>query len=221
MSAGLSAPLGLAGAAFAIGLTGAMAPGPYLTVTITRTLQRGRLNAALMLAGHALLEAVLLVGFAFGLQSFLQQPTVSRILALAGGAFLLWMAGDLLLRIVSRTLILELDPAEKPSRVGPVAHGALVSLSNPYWLLWWVTIGAALASQGLAYGPVGIAAFYLGHELADLAWYGVVIGVVSSGRHLLSDRSYRAIVGVLALFLLYLGARFMWIGAAPWFASPA
>jgi len=31
-------------------------------------MQRGPFSAALMLVGHAILEAVLLVGFAFGLQ---------------------------------------------------------------------------------------------------------------------------------------------------------
>ena len=49
--------LALGGSAFLIGLTGAMSPGPYLTVTITRTVTKGPRSAALMLVGHALLEA--------------------------------------------------------------------------------------------------------------------------------------------------------------------
>ena len=57
-----------------------MSPGPYLTVTVTRTLQKGRLSAFLMLVGHAVLEALLLVGFAFGLQHFLNRPTVATLL---------------------------------------------------------------------------------------------------------------------------------------------
>jgi len=208
----LSSTFGLGAAAFAIGLTGAMAPGPYLTVTIARTLRRGRLSAMLMLAGHAALEAVLLIGFAFGLQRFLQRPEVSSALSLAGGLFLLWMGGSLLFGSVRGTIVTDLEAIEVESRMGPVVQGAAVSLSNPYWLLWWVTIGAALASKGLAFGPAGVASFYIGHELADVVWYAAVIAAVSSGRHLLSPRVYRTIMGGLAVFLLYLGVRFVATG---------
>jgi threonine/homoserine/homoserine lactone efflux protein len=201
--------LRLGGAAFLIGLSGAMAPGPYLTVTITRTLRDGRLAAAMMLLGHAALEGTLLVGFAFGLQTFLARPTVTTALAFVGGAFLLWMGGDLLLGAARGTISAEAAPETRPSRVGPVLHGAAISLSNPYWTLWWATIGVKLAADGLAIGPVGVVAFFLGHQLADVAWYGFVIAAVSKGRHLLSDRIYRTLIGGCALFLLYLGVRFL------------
>ena len=73
MSEALLEAFALGGSAFLIGLTGAMSPGPYLTVTITRTVTKGPRSAALMLVGHALLEGLLLIGFAFGLQEVLDQ----------------------------------------------------------------------------------------------------------------------------------------------------
>ena len=76
MSADYADALRLGVAAFLVGLSGAMSPGSYLTVTIARTMQRGPWSAALMLVGHALLEAVLLIGFAFGLAEWLRLPTV-------------------------------------------------------------------------------------------------------------------------------------------------
>ena len=212
MSTAFSSAFSLGAAAFAIALTGAMAPGPYLTVTITRTIQHGRVNALLMLAGHAALEALLIVGFAFGLQDLLKQPTVLNALSVLGGGFLLWMGGLLLFGAVRGTVVADLETVEVESRMGPVAHGAVVSLANPYWLLWWVTIGAALVAKGLSLGPIGVAAFFIGHELADLAWYAAVIIAVSSGRHLLSPKVYRTIMGGLAAFLLYLGVRFVIVG---------
>ena len=205
----ITSPLQLAVAAFLIGLSGAMAPGPYLTLTITRTLRQGRLSAMLMLVGHALLEALLLIGFAFGLQTVLRQPTVAGVLALAGGAVLLYLGGSLLVGAVRGTISADFEAAEDTSKLGPVAQGALVSLANPYWTLWWATIGVKLAADGLAMGPIGIVAFFVGHELADIAWYGVVVFTVASGRHLLSNRLYRGILGACAVFLLYLGVRFV------------
>lgn len=212
MSSAYTQLLALGGSAFAIGLTGAMAPGPYLTVTISRTIRRGKVSALLMLAGHAALEAVLLVGFAFGLQEFLRRQDVSAVLSLAGGLFLLWMGATSLIGAWKGTIVTDLDGTEVESRMGPVLQGAFVSLSNPYWTLWWVTVGAALAAKGLALGPLGILAFYIGHQLADLVWYAAVIGAVSSGKHLLSPRIYRVVIGGLAVFLLYLGVTFVRTG---------
>lgn len=208
MTPQLTQALALGGSAFLIGFTGAMAPGPFLTVTITRTVTKGPGSAALMLVGHAALEGLLLVGFAFGLQAVLNDARVSSVLAAVGGAFLLWMGWGLLHGAVRGTISPEAVPVRRESRLGPVLHGAAVSLSNPYWTLWWATIGVKLAADGLAIGPLGVASFFIGHELADVTWYGFVILATARGRHLLADRPYRAIIGVCALFLLYLGARF-------------
>lgn len=226
MSAGELGPaLSLGAAAFVVGLSGAMSPGPYLTVTIARTVQRGWLSAGLMLVGHALLEATLLVGFAFGLQRFLQLPPVTTAMALAGGAVLLWMGYGLLTTSWTGEIARDLEVAEHTgeqpvtSHVGSIAHGAIVSLSNPYWTLWWATIGIKLASDGLAIGPVGVAAFFLGHQLADWSWYALVIAAASRGKELLTPVLYRSIMGTLALFLIYIGVRFAASGVGveiPW-----
>lgn len=208
-TAQITEALALGVSAFIIGLTGAMAPGPYLTVTITRTMEKGRLSAFLMLVGHALLEGLLLVGFAFGLQNFLARPTVTTLLAVVGGGFLLWMGLTLLRGSIKGTISPEAKPEKANSRFGPIVQGVTVSLSNPYWTLWWVTIGVKLASDGLAIGAIGIAAFFIGHQMADIAWYGAVILAVSSGRRLLTDRVYRLVIGVCAAFLVYLGVRFI------------
>jgi threonine/homoserine/homoserine lactone efflux protein len=210
----LLAALQLMFQAFLVGLTGAMAPGPFLTVTVTRTLRHGRASALLMLVGHAMLEATLLVGFAFGLQALLLRPAVTTALALAGGAFLLWMGTGLLRSTTDGSLTLDAAKGDDApvSRFGPVLHGAMISLSNPYWTLWWATAGLKLASDGLALGPLGVVAFFVGHELADVAWYSVVVFSVASGRRFASDRAYRLVIGVCAAFLVYLGVQFLWSG---------
>lgn len=205
----LSGTLRIGGAAFLVALTGAMAPGPLLTVTITETVRNGRRAALLLLVGHALLEAALLVGFAFGLRAVLEDARVAAALAVAGGAFLLWMGGSLLADAVAGRLRLELAPGAEPLRFGPVVQGAIVSLSNPYWTMWWVTVGVKLASDALAVGPIAVLAFFIGHELGDLAWYALVVQTVHSGRRFLSDRAYRIVMGACATFLVYLGGAFM------------
>jgi len=219
----IAAALSLGLQAFVVGLSGAMSPGSYLTVTIARTMQKGPWSAALMLVGHALLEATLLIGFAFGLQRFLRLPSVTLALALVGGAVLLWMGSSLLAGSLRGTIAADLEYAEDAGMsghpVGAIAQGAIVSLSNPYWTLWWATIGVKLAADGLAIGPVGVAAFFIGHQLADVSWYAFVIAVVHRGRSLLNPRIYCTIMGVLGAALLYMGARFIGQGFGvelPW-----
>jgi threonine/homoserine/homoserine lactone efflux protein len=207
----------LGATAFVIALTGAMAPGPLLTVAIEHTVSRGRLQAMLLMVGHAALEAVLLVGLAFGLQRILLMPAVTTSLSLVGGAFLLWMGSTMLRDAVTGRLRLDLEARETTaSTAGPVLKGAAVSLANPYWVLWWATIGLTLASRAIRIGPGAVAAFFIGHEAADFAWYAIVIWAVSSGRHLISERVYRIVIGCCAALLVYLGVRFVLAGAGAW-----
>ena len=196
-----------------VGLSGAMSPGSYLTVTIARTMQRGPLSASLMLVGHAILEALLLVGFGFGLQQVLRLSGVMLALALIGGVVLLWLGVKLVRGSVRGTLAKDLEVAEgvavSEGHLGAVAQGVVVSISNPWWTLWWATIGVKLAVDGLAIGPIGVLAFFIGHELADIAWYGFVITIVHKGKSLLTPRTYGATMGILGAALLYMGARFV------------
>ena len=61
---------------------------------------------------------------------------------------------------------------------GAFAAGVVATVANPYWLLWWATIGAnfvALARQG---GALGLVSFFSGHILADFLWYTLVAFLV-------------------------------------------
>jgi threonine/homoserine/homoserine lactone efflux protein len=76
-----------------------------------------------------------------------------------------------------------------------------------------MVIGLKLASDAIRIGPLAIGTFFVGHEIADFAWYAVVVVAVSSGRRFMSDRAYRWIIGACAVFLLYLGVTFFVAGA--------
>jgi threonine/homoserine/homoserine lactone efflux protein len=143
-------------------------------------------------------------------------PPVVVVLSLAGGAFLVWMGGSMLLDAVRGTMTLSLDAETSASRLGPVLRGAAVSLSNPYWMIWWATVGLKIASDAIAVGPVAVGAFFIGHELADFAWYALIIAAVAKGRHLFSDRVYRAVIGVCAAFLVFLGIGYVLAGVRAW-----
>ena len=93
-----------------------------------------------------------------------------------------------------------------------VSAGALVSVSNPFWIIWWATIGAAYMTESLEWGAVGVSSFFTAHVLSDLAWLSLVAFVLATGRRLMSKNVYRMILALCGVFLLALGARFILSG---------
>ena len=91
---------------------------------------------------------------------------------------------------------------------GPVLTGILTSVSNPYFPLWWATIGLTYAAYALKSGLPGLVSFYTGHILADLVWYTLIAVAVASGRRLCSPTVHRWLIVVCGVILLGLGAFF-------------
>jgi threonine/homoserine/homoserine lactone efflux protein len=213
---------------FVTALSGALMPGPLLTYTIARTLReerRGWLTGARVIAGHAALEAVLLCGLVFGVVEFLRAPLAAKIIGVAGAALLLYMGVGLIRETIQgRGVSFSGAPAEDPARgrgtvarLHPVAAGALVSMSNPYWWIWWVTIGAAFLVRfdlGWRSWPL-LAAFFVGHELGDLGWYQAISTALHLGRRGIPRRLMGSLLLLCGAVIIGFGA---WLGVSPFLA---
>jgi threonine/homoserine/homoserine lactone efflux protein len=204
---------------FLVGLSGAMMPGPVLSITIGETAYRlrtpggwvrGALVGPLIVLGHGLLEILLVLGISLGLGAVLAHQSILGAIGVVGGAVLTGMAWGMLRGL--RGLSLQ---GEAPARArrSPVLAGILTTASNPYWTLWWATIGLGYIGLSQRFGPAGLVAFYLGHICSDLAWYSLVSGTLAAGGELLTDRVYRGLVGACAVFLLGFGVYFGYAGA--------
>jgi threonine/homoserine/homoserine lactone efflux protein len=198
--------------AFLIGFSGAVVPGPLLSITINESMRRGMIAGPLVVCGHGLLEIVLVVGLALGLNTILSIPAVSLLIALIGGVVLLWL-GYSIIRGASgeNELYAEKESTLDPKGAWylPVVAGAVTSLSNPYWLLWWAAVGAALIVKALAQGWAGLVSFFMGHVLADLTWYLLVAIMVVTGKRFLGKKTYRGILIGCGLLLVIFGVYFI------------
>ncbi len=190
---------------FIIGLSGALMPGPVLTLAISETTRRGFWAGPLIVLGHAILEITLLVLLILGFADLIRKPGLLGVVGIAGGAVLLWMSFDMLRGI--RHLRLDLSGG-KSAWGGPVTAGVLTSLANPYWIIWWATIGLGYVIISMQFGFIGVAVFFTGHILSDLVWYSAVSLFVSRGRRYISDRIYRGIIGACAVLLIFFGIYF-------------
>ena len=77
---------------FVIALSGALMPGPLLTVTVSESTRRGARAGPMMILGHGILELTLVVALLAGLAPFSNRDEVFIVIALVGGIILMWMA---------------------------------------------------------------------------------------------------------------------------------
>ena len=194
---------------FFVALSGAVMPGPLLTVTISESPRRGFMTGPLLIAGHAILELTLVIALLMGLAPLLKATPVFIGIALVGSAVLLWM-GIGMLRSLPAMVLTTAGEASKHKNL--VFSGALMSLANPYWSIWWATIGLGYILHSMNAGTLGVVAFFTGHILGDLFWYAAVSTAIWKGRKLLSDRSYRILIGTCAVFLIIFACLFAFSG---------
>ena len=182
-------------------------PGTLLTVTISESSRRGFIAGPLLMVGHSILELGLVFALLFGLAPLFEQQAFFVVISLVGGSILLWMAAGMLRALPSLTIAWETRQA---NRGNLVLTGILMSLANPYWIIWWATIGSGYIFKSKQAGLWGVFFFFIGHILADFAWYTVVSTAVGKGRTFFSDRIYRGVIGACAAALVIFACLFIY-----------
>ncbi|MDD3719177.1 MAG: LysE family transporter [Actinomycetota bacterium] len=191
-----------------VGLSGAVMPGPLLTVSINESYRKGFIAAPLLVAGHAVLEGALIVLLVLGLDRVVGNDIFFGVVGVAGGAFLFWMGLGMALDVRDGRLHIDLQ-TRGGTHIGPFVAGLTTSVSNPYWFLWWATFGLSWLLRSMDRGVAGVLAFFTGHILADLLWYLLVAFLVVTGKRFISNRAYKYVILGCGTFLLILGARFV------------
>jgi threonine/homoserine/homoserine lactone efflux protein len=90
--------------------------------------------------------------------------------------------------------------------------GAGASLANPYFAVWWATVGAGQIATVGPRSPAAWVTFYLGHVSSDFLWYAIVAFAIGSGRRVLGATGHQALIIVCAVALLGLGCYFLYAG---------
>ena len=192
------------GSAIVISLSGVMAPGPVTAPTISAGTRR-RHAGALVAVGHAIVEWPLAVLIVLGVGRFLGRDDVLVGIGLVGGLFLLVMGVGLLRSI--RTLTAP-DDADTPAR-HPTMTGIILSGSNPFFLLWWATVGLKLASEAVSLGIMAFALFVVIHWLLDLIWLEILSQAAHRGTQAVNPRAQRILMGICGAALLFFGGKFL------------
>ncbi len=197
---------------FVVGLSGAMMPGPLLALTIGETARYGFWAGPLLTLGHVILELALVIALVLGLSQFIGGELVLSIVGIVGGTVLLIMGLFTVRRGWQKVPLPVVSSASIVQNRKLVLSGILVSTSNPYWFIWWATIGMTYLLWSLKLGIAGVASFFTGHILADLSWYALVAFIIARGRKVISGTVYRWLLLVCGLALVALGGYFITSG---------
>lgn len=206
----------LAISSFVIALSGAMMPGPLLTYVINGSLKKGFIAGPMVITGHSLLELLLVILLLSGLSNLFASELFTSTVGIIGGLALVLLALDMSRAAVKKEVSVENEINEKTNvkeKVsGLILPGALVSLANPYWIIWWATIGITYLANARQQGTAATGIFFLGHISADYVWYAAVAFVISRGRRFLNDSLYRGLIIFFSLVLIYFGITFFYDG---------
>jgi len=184
-----------------ISLSGVMMPGPLTAATIAKGYREQ--NAGIFIAlGHAVIELPLMALIYFGFARFFASPEVKIIIGLAGGLMLIFM-GLMVLRSFRKDVG---EAADLP--YNSLVTGIVLTGANPYFFLWWATIGIALIVTAAQFGIWGLIIFAVVHWSCDLVWEQCVSVSVFRTKHLWTQKVQRIVFGICALALVGFGIWF-------------
>jgi len=137
-----------------ISFSGVMMPGPMFAVALAKS-YKSPLAGAQMSFGHAVIEVPLILLIYFGFARFFQNSIVQFVLSIMGGGMILWL-GISMFRARA-----EVVQGGKDLSYNAFIAGILTTGLNPFFLLWWATIGSMLIMRFLDFGVLGLIIFII------------------------------------------------------------
>lgn len=202
---------------WAVSLTGVLMPGPVSAMAVSEGSRRGAVAGPLLTGGHAAAEGVLVGLLALGFGPVLGHPAVVGAIGVVGGVVLLWMGWGTLTTARSGVPVVSSPADHVTTKTGTMAGlvrtGILATAGNPYWLLWWATVGASYFVAFSRFGLVAILVLFLaGHLALDLGWNSLLASLAGSGRTRFPLQAYRAVLGSCGVFVMALSVYFCYSG---------
>jgi threonine/homoserine/homoserine lactone efflux protein len=189
---------------FIISISGAMQPGPVTATAITMG-AKNRWAGVLLAVGHGIIEFPLMILIILGLGSIFQKPATQITIGLLGGIVLLYMAFSMF-----KSSTKHVDPAVIVKVDKPVTAGIILTASNPYFLIWWATVGLALATRATEIGIHAFVLFTITHWLVDLLWVTALSFAAFHGTSLLGPKSMTVILKLCAALMLLFALFFLY-----------
>ena len=189
----------------AISASGVMSPGPLFAANISQGLRDGGKSGIKIAVGHTIVEFPLVILLGIGALSLETFPEF-RIVVSTLGAVTLFVFAFMQIRTI---LYGKKDINSKPKQ-HPIATGIAFSALNPFFIIWWLTIGLKLITDAmLIWAFAGMLIVFVMHIWMDFVWLGGIAFLASKSTQIMSNRNYKVLMIGLNGMLVYFGITFL------------
>ena len=200
-----------------VSTSGVLSPGPLFFINILYGNIRSFVGLKIA-SGHAIVEFPLIIVLSYSLNSFSYtlhlSDVIFKFIGLLGGIFLLLFA---ILQIFSilkdKSTNSQIITNNEFNRKNPFLAGFIFTILNPFFLVWWLTIGSKLISDSIInFGIVeGISIVFLSHIWMDYFWLWFTSFMINKGKSIIKEKVYRifvfaicVILGIYGFYLLFM-----------------
>lgn len=188
----------------AVSVSGVITPGPLFAANVVHSLNGNFKTGLKVAAGHASVEFPLILAIGFGTLSLEKFPEYRIIIATVGALGLFAFAG---LQIKQQIIHSEIKMQKK---YGPVLAGIIFTAFNPFFLVWWLTVGLTLINKSIElFGILGIIALFFIHIWMDFAWLGAVSLFSTKIKNVITGKYFKGLVVILSVIMIYFGIMFL------------
>jgi threonine/homoserine/homoserine lactone efflux protein len=184
-----------------VSLSGVLMPGPVLAATVAKGYRDKHAGLAIGI-GHGIIEVPLILVIGIGLGVYFENIYLQLIIGLAGGAMLAYL-GVNMLKMRKDTGISE-EYLPYPSTL----VGMMMTVANPYFFLWWATIGATLILLSLELGILGLIVFTIVHVSCDIGWDYFVSYSVNRSKTFWRERTHEIVFAVCGFIMIVFAVYF-------------
>ena len=196
-----------------VSVSGVFSPGPLLFANLALSKYGGFWSGIKIAVGHTIIELPLII--LLSLPFVVLFPinltfSTTKIITFIAGAFLIVFG----ILYVVRTIRTRGSPnsAINTSRIeNPYLAGIMFTSLNPFFIVWWTTVGVKLISDSISLlgHPAGIAFLFFAHIWMDYAWLGLSSYLASRGFNIIRSEYHKYITILLTVPLFYYGIYFI------------
>ena len=204
-----------------VSTSGVLSPGPLFFINILYGSKYGSFVGLKIASGHAIVEFPLIIMLSYGLYTFSSlnfSDTTFKVIGMIGGIFILIFSilqiNSILRDKKSNTTTKSNGISNTKSNIrNPILAGFIFTILNPFFLVWWLTIGSKLISDSLInFGIVeGTSLVFFSHIWMDYFWLWFTSFMINKGKSIIKEKVYRifvftisVILGIYGFYLLFM-----------------
>jgi threonine/homoserine/homoserine lactone efflux protein len=195
-----------------VSVSGVISPGPLFFANLVLSKNGGFWSGIKIAIGHSIVELPVIILYSIPL-IVLSSPNLTssiiKFISFIGGISLIVFGILYVVKTVSKNK--NSNYIVKSSRIQkPILAGIIFTGVNPFFFLWWITVGIKLISDSielLGY-PFGIAFLFLAHVWMDYAWLGLSSYFAARGIKVIQSYYHNIIILLLTIPLFYYGINF-------------